>query len=69
MTTYENVGTMVTKDTSGNIQKLYEAFLLLQDYVNHYFDSANFQELINNKLDEMVADGTRGERYVADGDI
>lgn len=45
----------------GNIQKLYEAFQLLQDYVNHYFDSTDFQELVNNKLDEMVEDGTMGE--------
>lgn len=30
----------------------------LQDYVNTYFDRLDVQEEINNKLDEMVTDGT-----------
>lgn len=30
----------------------------LKDYVEHYFDNLDVQEEINNKLDQMVADGT-----------
>ena len=30
----------------------------LTDYVNNYFDNLDIQEEINNKLDEMVTDGT-----------
>lgn len=30
----------------------------LVDYVNHYFDSQDWQQMVNNKLDSMVADGT-----------
>ncbi len=51
------------KDTStleDNFQLLYEAFVLLQRYVNSYFDSLDVQEEINNKLDSMVCDGTFG---------
>ena len=28
------------------------------DYVNNYFDNLDVQEEVNNKLDQMVADGT-----------
>lgn len=35
-----------------------DAFNKLVEYVNHYLDSQNFQELVNNKLDEMAQDGT-----------
>lgn len=31
-----------------------DAFNELVEYVNHYLDSQNFQELVNNKLDEMA---------------
>ena len=37
------------------IQKLFEQ---LQDYVNNYFKNLDVQEEINNKLDEMVENGT-----------
>ena len=30
----------------------------LIDYVNHYFDSLDVQNMINKKLDEMAQDGT-----------
>lgn len=30
----------------------------LIDYVNHYFDSLDFETAVNKKLDEMAADGT-----------
>ena len=46
-------------DTNGNaIAELQTFYLQLQDYVNHYFDNLDLQEDINNKLDEMVEDGT-----------
>lgn len=35
-----------------------EALVELREYVEHYFDTADFQELVNNKLDEMAEDGT-----------
>ena len=51
----------IIKDVStleDNYQLLYEAFVLLQKYVNTYFDSLDVQEEINHKLDQMVCDGT-----------
>lgn len=36
---------------------LTNAFNELQDYINHYFDTLNIQEEINNKLDEMAENG------------
>lgn len=39
-------------------KELQELYVELQDYVNNYFDSTDFQEMVNNKLDEMVEDGT-----------
>lgn len=33
----------------------------LEEYVNHYFDNLNVQTEINNKLDDMVEDGTLAE--------
>ena len=38
-------------------ENLTNAFNELQDYVNHYFDSLDIQEEINNKLDEMAESG------------
>ena len=51
--TMEDVSNM-----SEDIDKLYTAFNELQSYVNNYFESLDVQEEINNKLDEMVNDGT-----------
>ena len=42
-------------------ENLTNAFNELQDYVNHYFDTLDIQEEINNKLDEMATDGTLQE--------
>ena len=39
------------------IQELQALFTELQDYVNHYFDTLDVQEEVNNKLDEMVESG------------
>ena len=51
--TMEDVQTL-----EGDVQGLHDAYVKLQDYVNHYFDNLDVQEEINNKLDEMVQDGT-----------
>ncbi len=41
-----------------DMTKLYEAFTELQKYINDTFDELNLQEEVNNKLDQMVLDGT-----------
>lgn len=51
--TMENVTNLNT-----DMNNLYKAFVKLQNYVNHYFDDLDVQKEINNKLDEMVKDGT-----------
>lgn len=40
------------------IVNLYNAFTTLKEYVDNYFDNLDVQDEINNKLDEMVSDGT-----------
>jgi hypothetical protein len=40
------------------VETLTDSFNALHDYVISYLDDANLQPLINNKLDEMVEDGT-----------
>lgn len=52
--------TKFMQDAVEDISTLDKAYLELQDYVNHYFDSLDVQEAINAKLDEMVEDGTLG---------
>lgn len=47
--------------SSKAVQELQELFVLLQKYVNDYFDNLDVQEEINNKLDQMVEDGTFAE--------
>ena len=42
-----------------------EALKELQDYVVHYFDNLDVQDEINNKLDQMVEDGTLQEIITA----
>ena len=44
-----------------NENNLYNAFIQLQNFVNDYFDNLDLQEAIDNKLDEMVEDGTLAE--------
>ena len=41
-----------------DMNNLFQAFTELQQYVNDYFDNLDVQEEVNNKLDEMVEDGT-----------
>lgn len=55
----------VVKTVNNNAEALQE----LKDYVENYFNSADFQQLVNNKLDEMAEDGTLGEligQYISD---
>ena len=46
-----------SNEQNESIMNLYNAFITLQDYVNDYFDE-KFPELVNNKIDELVEDGT-----------
>lgn len=50
---------------TNNQQAVYNAFVELNDYVSHYFDNLDVQEEINNKLDDMVEDGTLQEIITA----
>lgn len=43
------------------VTELQNLFVELQTYVNNYFDNLDVQEEINNKLDEMVEEGTLQE--------
>ena len=40
------------------VVELQEKFVELKDYVDNYFDSVDFQTMVNAKLDEMATDGT-----------
>lgn len=42
------------------VKELQDLFVELRKFVDEYFDNLDVQEEINNKLDEMVADGTFG---------
>lgn len=43
------------------VAELQNLFIELKNYVNNYFDNLDVQQEINNKLDQMVADGTLPE--------
>ena len=43
------------------IEELQNKYLMLVDYVDHYFENMDVQEEINNKLDQMALDGTLEE--------
>ena len=43
------------------VKELQDLFIELQNYVNNYLNNLDLQEDINNKLDEMVQDGTLAE--------
>ena len=43
------------------VQELQELYVVLKNYVDNYFENLDVQEEINNKLDEMVEDGTLQE--------
>ena len=40
------------------VQELQDLYVVLKNYVENYFDNLDVQNEINNKLDEMVKDGT-----------
>ena len=42
----------------GDVTNLHTAYVELQSYVNNYFSTLDVQEEIDNKLDELVNDGT-----------
>lgn len=51
--------TMEDVDTlHGDVDALLNAYNQLQSYVNDYFNNLDVQDEINNKLDQMAADGT-----------
>lgn len=50
-----------TNTLGEQVENVTNAFIELQNYINNYFDNLDVQEEINNKLDEMVADGTLQE--------
>ena len=45
-------------DNADAIEELQTAMVQLENYVNNYFDNLDVQEEIDNKLDQMVQDGT-----------
>lgn len=45
-------------NTMENVSELGEAYRQLEDFLNHYLDSHNIEEVVNERLDEMVEDGT-----------
>lgn len=47
--------------TGQQMENLTNAMIDLQNYVNNYFDNLDVQDEINNKLDEMVEQGTLQE--------
>ena len=51
--TMEDVDTLHT-----DVDNVREAYSQLQDWVNNYFDSTDFQNKVNKKLDEMTKNGT-----------
>ena len=46
------------ENVESNVAKLNQAYLELFNYVKDYFNNLDVQEEINNKLDNLVADGT-----------
>lgn len=59
----EEMNKIIEKVNQAGVQteNLTNAFIDLQNYVNNYFENLDIQEEINNKLDEMVEDGTLQE--------
>ena len=41
-----------------NVETLNTAFIQLKNYVDNYFENLDVQDEINNKLDEMLEDGS-----------
>ena len=47
-----------SNEVTEQVLSLYNAYVELQTYVNNYFDSLDVQEAIDEKIDELVEDGT-----------
>ena len=45
-------------EVQANVEALNNAFIELKTYVDNFFDNLDVQDEINNKLDELVEDGT-----------
>lgn len=60
---YLNKTMVAVDDLIVDFNGLYDAYIKLQNYVNNYFATLDVQEEINNKLDEMVKDGTFDEIF------
>lgn len=58
LTNYLNNVIKNEENVESNVAKLNQAYLELFNYVKNYFDNLDVQEEINNKLDDLVADGT-----------
>lgn len=56
-----NNNASVTEDYIDLTNEYTQKFIELKEYVDTYFDNLDVQEEINNKLDEMVEDGTLQE--------
>lgn len=50
-----------SEDTAETVNDYIERFTTLYNYVHDYFDNLDVQEEVNNKLDQMVQDGTLQE--------
>lgn len=61
LTNYLNNVIKNEENVESNVAKLNQAYLELLTYVKEYFNNLDVQEEINNKLDEMVEDGTLQE--------
>lgn len=64
---YETLGKLTNylNDVIGNLNtmgvdvtNLHQAYVMLQGWVNHYFDNLDVQNEINNKLNTMASDGS-----------
>lgn len=51
----------IVNNNAEAVIELQKLFIQLQDYVDNYFKNLDVQEEINNKLDQMLADGSLGE--------
>ena len=57
----ENTVIPTVNNNSDVTTELQDKYIELKSYVEHYFDNLDIQEEINNKLDEMVQEGTLQE--------
>lgn len=57
----ENTVIPAVNNNGEAVTELQNAYIQLHDYVEHYFDNLDVQTEINNKLDEMVEDGSLTE--------